>query len=31
MMLWSNHGLEKDLLDIAYQLEAAQAWKKIYE
>lgn len=31
MMLWSNHGLEKDLLDIAFQLEAAQPFKKIYE
>lgn len=31
MMVWSNHGLEKDLLDIAFQLEAAQPFRKIYE
>ena len=30
MMAWSNHGLEKDLLDIAFQIEAAQPFKKIY-
>ncbi len=30
MMVWSNHGLEKDLLDIAFQLEAAKPFKKIY-
>lgn len=31
MMLWSNHGLEKDLLDVAFQLEAAKAFQKIWE
>ena len=30
MMLWSNHGLEKDLLDISFQLEAAKPFKKIW-
>lgn len=29
MMLWANHGREDVLLDIAYQLEEAQPWKKI--
>ena len=29
MMLWANHGQEGLLLDISYQLEAAQPWRKI--
>jgi amidase len=31
MMFWANHGQEATLLDISYQLEAAQPWKKINE
>ncbi len=31
MMLSANHGQEALLLDIAYQIEAAQPWKKIWE
>ena len=31
MMLWANHGREDLLLDISYQLEEAQPWKKITE
>lgn len=31
MLLSANHGEESILLDIAYQLEAAQPWKKICE
>lgn len=31
MMVWSNHGLEKDLLDIAFQLEGAKPFKKIWK
>lgn len=31
MLLWANHGEEKLLLDIAYQLEQAQPWRKITE
>jgi amidase len=30
VMVWSNHGLEKDLLDIAFQLEGAKPFRKIY-
>ncbi len=29
MMFWANHGQESQLLDLAYQLEEAQPWKKI--
>lgn len=29
MMLWANHGQEALLLDLSYQLEAAQPWRKI--
>ncbi len=29
MMLWGNHGREDLLLDMAYQLEKAQPWRKI--
>lgn len=31
MMFWANHGQEKLLLDIAYQLEEALGWRKITE
>lgn len=31
MLLSANHGQEAKLLDIAYQLEAAKPWKKIWE
>lgn len=31
MLLSANHGQESILLDIAYQLEAAHPWRKIYE
>lgn len=30
MMLWSNHGMEKDLLDISFQIEAAQPFRQIW-
>lgn len=30
MMFWANHGEDALLLELAYQLEEAQAWKKIY-
>ena len=29
MMLWANHGQDGLLLDIAYQLEGTQPWRKI--
>jgi amidase len=29
MLLWANHGKEKLLFDLAYQLEESQPWKKI--
>ncbi len=29
MLLWGNHGQENILLDLAYQLEGLQPWKKI--
>jgi amidase len=31
MLLWANHGEEATLLDLSYQLEAAQPWRKINE
>ena len=29
MMFWANHGEDTLLLELAYQLEEAQPWKKI--
>ncbi len=31
MLFWANHGQESILLDIAYQVEEAQPWRKITE
>ncbi len=31
MLFWANHGQENKLLDLSYQIEAAQPWRKIAE